>query len=65
MKNEIPLGMGCGSSAASRLAAIVLGVHFGNLGWNSERILEEACVLEGHPDNAAACWLGGFICARQ
>jgi homoserine kinase len=58
---RIPLGMGCGSSAAGRLAAIALAVHFGHLGWTSERILEEACVLEGHPDNAAACWLGGFV----
>jgi homoserine kinase len=63
MDNGIPLGMGCGSSAAGRLAAIALAVHFGQLGWSSERILEEACVLEGHPDNAAACWLGGFVTA--
>lgn len=63
MKNEIPLGMGCGSSAAGRLAAICLAVHFGELGWTSAEILEEACVLEGHPDNAAACWLGGFVTA--
>jgi len=63
MVNGIPLGMGCGSSAAGRLAAIVLAVHFGQLGWSSERILEEASILEGHPDNAAACWLGGFVTA--
>jgi homoserine kinase len=63
MKNAIPLGMGCGSSAAGRLAAIALAVHFGELNWNSERILEEASALEGHPDNAAACWLGGFVAA--
>jgi homoserine kinase len=61
MTNDIPLGMGCGSSAAGRLAAIALAVHFARLGWSSERILEEAAVLEGHPDNAAACWLGGFV----
>lgn len=63
MKNAIPLGMGCGSSAAGRLAAIALAVHFGELDWDSERILEEASALEGHPDNAAACWLGGFVAA--
>jgi homoserine kinase len=61
MENEIPLGMGCGSSAAVRLAAAALAGHFGELGWNRERILAEACRLEGHPDNAAACWLGGLV----
>ena len=65
MRNDIPLGMGCGSSAAGRLAAISLAVHFGQLGWTSEQILEEACALEGHPDNAAACWLGGFVAAAN
>lgn len=65
MSNSIPLGMGCGSSAAGRLAGIALAVHFGRLGWSSERILEEACILEGHPDNAAACWLGGFVSAAN
>jgi homoserine kinase len=65
MHNDIPLGMGCGSSAAGRLAAIAMAVHFGELDWGSERILEEACALEGHPDNAAACWLGGFVAAAN
>lgn len=65
MDNGIPLGMGCGSSAAGRLAALALAVHFGQLGWSSERILEEACLLEGHPDNAVACWLGGFVTAAS
>jgi homoserine kinase len=63
MANGIPLGMGCGSSAAGRLAGIAMAVHFGQLGWNSYQILEEASALEGHPDNAAACWLGGFVAA--
>ena len=63
MHNGIPLAMGCGSSAAGRLAAIALAVHFGQLSWGTERILYEAYQLEGHPDNVAACWLGGFIAA--
>ena len=63
LTNGIPLGMGCGSSAAARLAAIQLAVHFGQLEWDAGRVLEEAYALEGHPDNVAACWLGGFVSA--
>ena len=63
MRNGIPLAMGCGSSAAGRLAAIALAVHFGQLAWSTERIVYEAYLLEGHPDNVAACWLGGFVAA--
>jgi len=61
MQNQIPLGMGCGSSAAGRLAAIALANHFGQLGLGAEAVLDEAYMLEGHPDNVAACWLGGFV----
>jgi len=63
MRNGIPLAMGCGSSAAGRRAAIALAVYFGELDWSSQRILYEAYLLEGHPDNVAACWLGGFVAA--
>jgi homoserine kinase len=65
MVNGIPLGMGCGSSAAGRLAAVALASHFGKLRLSSDDVLEEACALEGHPDNAAACWLGGFVAAAS
>jgi homoserine kinase len=65
MQNGIPLAMGCGSSAAGRLAAIALAVHFGALRWDTPRILYEGYLLEGHPDNVAACWLGGFVAAAS
>ena len=60
LHNEIPLGMGCGSSASALLAGVLLANHFGNLGWSAEQILTEACRREGHPDNVAACWRGGM-----
>jgi homoserine kinase len=63
VRNGIPLGMGCGSSAATRLAGVTLASHFGELGWSRARILTEASRLEGHPDNTAACWLGGLTVA--
>jgi homoserine kinase len=59
--NGIPLGMGCGSSAAVRLAGVALAAHFGEFGWTRDEILAEATRLEGHPDNTAACWMGGFV----
>ena len=43
--NGIPLGMGCGSSAAVRLAGVALAAHFSQLGWDRERILDEATKL--------------------
>lgn len=63
--NEFPIGKGFGSSAAARLAGIALAVHFGRLRWNSARIIGEASRREHHPDNAAACWMGGVTVARM
>jgi homoserine kinase len=60
LHNEIPLGMGCGSSASALLAGVLLANHFGKLDWTALEILEEACRREGHPDNVAACYLGGM-----
>jgi homoserine kinase len=65
LANEIPLGMGCGSSAAALLAGVLLANHFGNLGWTRQQILEEACRREGHPDNVAACFLGGMTASAM
>jgi len=64
IENEIPIGKGCGSSAAARLAGIALAAHFGRLRWTDNRIVYEAAQRENHPDNAAACWMGGLAIAR-
>jgi len=65
IENEIPIGRGCGSSAAARLAGIALAVHFGHLRWKNDRIVGEASMREHHPDNAAACWMGALAVARM
>ena len=55
VRSEIPLGVGLGSSAAARVAALRLaGVHGADL-------LARACEAEGHPDNVAAAIKGGVV----
>ena len=65
IKNDIPIGKGCGSSAAARLAGIALANHFGRLRWSDTQIIGEASRREHHPDNASACWMGGLTVARM
>src|SRR5215470_3843400 len=65
INNDIPIGKGCGSSAAARLAGIALAVHFGRLKWSDTQIIGEASRREHHPDNASACWMGGLTVARM
>jgi homoserine kinase len=65
IKNDIPIGKGCGSSAAARLAGIALANHFGRLRWTDAQIIGEASRREHHADNASACWMGGLTVARM
>jgi homoserine kinase len=65
LHNEIPLGMGCGSSAAALCAGVALADHFGSLALGDAGIVAEASRREGHPDNVAACWYGGFTVSSQ
>jgi homoserine kinase len=65
IRNDIPIGKGCGSSAAARLAGIALADHYGRLRWSDAQIVGEASRREHHPDNASACWMGGLAVARM
>jgi len=65
INNDIPIGKGCGSSAAARLAGIALANHFGRLRWSDAQIIGEASRREHHADNASACWMGGLTVARM
>lgn len=61
MRNQIPLARGLGSSAAATVAGVVAGSAL--LGGRLEPAaqLRLAAEIEGHPDNAAAALLGGFV----
>jgi homoserine kinase len=64
--NRIPHGRGLGSSAAA-ICAGVIAARALTIG-GAERLDDEATLalateLEGHPDNVAACLLGGFTIA--
>jgi len=64
--NRIPHGRGLGSSAAAIVAGIVAArelVVGGPDKLPDDAMLRLAAQLEGHPDNVAACLLGGFTMA--
>ena len=61
IRSGIPLSGGLGSSAAATVAGLAAADHLFEL---DADLLPLATELEGHPDNAAAALLGGFvICA--
>jgi homoserine kinase len=61
MRNGIPLARGLGSSAAATVAGIVAAnALLGGL-LDTATQLRIAAGIEGHPDNAAAALLGGFV----
>lgn len=64
--NRIPHGRGLGSSAAAIVTGIVLAralVVGGVDALPDDELLALASELEGHPDNVAACLLGGLTLA--
>jgi homoserine kinase len=64
--NRIPHGRGLGSSSAAICAGLVAAravTTGGEARLSDAALLELAAELEGHPDNVAACLLGGFTVA--
>jgi homoserine kinase len=61
MRNEIPLQRGLGSSAAATVAGLVAGNALLGEPLTGPDLLRLATAIEGHPDNAAAALLGGFV----
>ncbi len=58
-RNEIPLDRGLGSSSAAVVGGLVAGNEVCERPLTSERLLELAASIEGHPDNVAPALLGG------
>jgi homoserine kinase len=61
--NQIPLGVGLGSSAAAIVAGIALGASLCGAKIDAESALRLATQIEGHPDNVAAAVYGGMVVA--
>ncbi|MFD7920046.1 homoserine kinase [Streptomyces sp. NPDC059740] len=64
--NRIPHGRGLGSSSAAICAGILAARAVtigGDQRLDDAALLELATEIEGHPDNVAACLLGGFTLA--
>ncbi len=61
MHNRIPLSRGMGSSAAASVGGVFAGNVLGGSRLTSADLLRASTALEGHPDNASAALLGGFV----
>ncbi len=63
IENEIPLGAGCGSSAAAIVAALAVADRLRDRELSNASLVLRASAIEGHPDNVAASVLGGITIA--
>lgn len=59
--NELPLGRGLGSSAAAIVAGITLSSLICDQELAAPTVLRYALELEGHADNVAAAYYGGWV----
>lgn len=61
MVNRIPLARGLGSSAAATVGGLLAANALLGDALSTGDLLRLAAAIEGHPDNAAAVLLGGFV----
>ena len=60
-KGEIPAARGLGSSSTCIVAGVAAAYHFAGVDYTKNDIAKIAGIIEGHPDNVAACVYGGFV----
>ncbi|MGH9378248.1 MAG: homoserine kinase [Terriglobia bacterium] len=65
IENQIPAGVGLGSSAAAIVAALAASHALADHVLLDEELIALGAKIEGHPDNVAAAWLGGFTISAQ
>lgn len=65
MRNQIPLARGLGSSAAATVAGVVAANALLGGPLDAAAQLRIAAGIEGHPDNACAALLGGFVASAE
>jgi homoserine kinase len=65
IENQIPVGAGVGSSAAAIVGALAASHRLADRALFDEEIVSLAAECEGHPDNVAAAWHGGFTVAVE
>ncbi len=64
INGEVPPARGLGSSMTV-IGGVLVGLNaLSGAGLTTERLVEVATEIEGHPDNASAAILGGFCIAR-
>jgi homoserine kinase len=63
--NQIPVGVGLGSSAAAIVAALAACHWLADTTLFDQELVGRATRLEGHPDNVSAAWHGGFTVAVE
>jgi len=63
--SQIPVGVGLGWSAAAIVGSLAACHWLADTTLFDEELISLATRLEGHPDNVAAAWHGGFTVAVQ